>query len=77
MTRKPTIFICVAVTCLTSGRQSRSRNGLALFEQAIARDPKFALGHAGIADAYILLGEYGTIPVEGAAEKAWPEVFAA
>ena len=53
------------------------QTGLALFQQAIARDPKFALGHAGIADASILLGEYGAISVEAAAEKAWPEVSAA
>ncbi len=53
------------------------QTGLTLFQQAIARDPKFALGHAGIADAYILLGEYGAISVEAAAEKAWPEVSAA
>ena len=53
------------------------QTGLALFQQAIARDPKFALGHAGIADANILLGEYGVISVEAAAEKAWPEVSAA
>src|SRR5438093_3675246 len=53
------------------------QTGLALFQQAIARDPKFALGHAGIADASILLGEYGVISVEAAAEKAWPEVSAA
>jgi TolB-like protein/Tfp pilus assembly protein PilF len=53
------------------------QNGLALFQQAIARDPKFALGHAGIADAYILLGEYGVISVEDAARQARPEISAA
>ena len=30
-----------------------------LFQKAVAKDSRFALGHAGIADAYILLGEYG------------------
>jgi tetratricopeptide (TPR) repeat protein len=53
------------------------RDGLALFQQAIVRDPRFALGHAGIADAYILLSEYGSISVDDAAQKAWPEVSAA
>ena len=27
------------------------QKGRALFEQAVAKDPRFALGHAGIADA--------------------------
>src|SRR5437867_4378183 len=53
------------------------QTGLALFQQAIARDPKFALGHAGIADSYILLGEYGQLSVSDAASRAWPEVSAA
>src|SRR5206468_186419 len=35
------------------------QKGRALFEQAVAIDPSFALGHAGIADAYILLGKAG------------------
>ena len=33
------------------------QKGRALFEQAVAKDPRFALGHAGIADSYILLGK--------------------
>ena len=53
------------------------QDGLVLFQKATARDPKFALGHAGIADAYILLGEYGSISVNEAAQKAWPEVSSA
>jgi adenylate cyclase len=47
-----------------------------LFEQAVARDPRFALGHSGIADSYILLGEYGAIPAAEAAKRAWPETTA-
>jgi TolB-like protein len=45
-----------------------------LFEQAVAKDANFALGHAGIADSYILLGEYGELSVTEAAKRAWPEV---
>ena len=48
-----------------------------LFEQAVAKDANFALGHAGIADSYILLGEYGQLSVSDAASRAWPEVSAA
>jgi TolB-like protein/Tfp pilus assembly protein PilF len=57
----------------TEGIQS----GLSLFQRAVGRDPQFALGHAGTADAYILLGEYGAIPVKEVAVKAWPEVESA
>lgn len=47
---------------------------LALFKQAIALDPRFALGHAGIADCYIQLGKIGAIGAVEAADRAWPEV---
>jgi len=44
----------------------RSEEGLKTairyFEQAIERDPHYALAWAGIADSYSLLGEYGKIP---------------
>lgn len=53
------------------------QSALTLFQRAIARDPRFALGRAGIADAYILLGKIGTMPGEEAAARAWPEVSAA
>ncbi len=33
--------------------------GLHCFEAALARDPDYALAHAGVADAYTLLGFYG------------------
>jgi TolB-like protein/Tfp pilus assembly protein PilF len=50
------------------------QRALALFEQAIAKDPQFALGHAGLADAYIHLGLIGALTAEDAAARAWPEV---
>ena len=48
-----------------------------LFQQAVAKDPRFAMGHAGIADAYILLAEYGEISVSEASKMARPEVLSA
>ncbi len=51
--------------------------GRALFEQAVAKDPQFALGHAGLADAYILLGKLGAIFPAESASKAWTEVSTA
>jgi TolB-like protein/Flp pilus assembly protein TadD len=50
---------------------------LELFKEALTRDPRFALGHTGLADSYILLGEYGVLEVGKAANNAWPEVSAA
>jgi len=53
------------------------RKSIEYFQKAIAKDPKFALAHAGIADAYSFLGRLGFArPVEvypkakEAAEKA-------
>jgi len=44
----------------------RSEEGLQTaikyFEQAIEKDPRYALAWAGIADSYLVLGEYGNIP---------------
>jgi adenylate cyclase len=50
------------------------QRGRTLFEQAVAKDPRFALGHAGIADSYILLGKAGAISPEEASTRAWSEV---
>lgn len=50
--------------------QSRSRDGLeravVLYRQAIERDPAFAAAHAGLADAYVLLGHFGFLPAHAA-----------
>ncbi len=51
--------------------------GRALFEQAVAKDPRFALGRVGVADACILLGKVGSLTSREAAALAWPEVNAA
>jgi serine/threonine protein kinase len=41
-----------------------------LFQQAIAKDPKFALAYAGIADAYNLLSRYSSLSPREAFPKA-------
>src|SRR5204863_7738833 len=46
-------------------------------KQAVAQDPGFALGHAGIADSYILSGKIGDLTGDEAAGRAWPEVSTA
>src|SRR4029079_18471190 len=50
------------------------QKGRLLFADAVAKDPNFALGHAGIADSYILLGKAGAIPPDEAFNSAWSEV---
>jgi adenylate cyclase len=50
------------------------QKGRILFEQAVAKDPRFGLGHAGIADSYILLGKAGVISPDEASNGAWSEV---
>jgi serine/threonine protein kinase/tetratricopeptide (TPR) repeat protein len=42
------------------------RHGLAYFEQALERDPNYALAHVGLADSYVLLCFYTALaPAEG------------
>jgi TolB-like protein len=43
------------------------------FEQAIAIDPKYALGHAGVADAYVFLPGY----TAGSPQDCYPKAMAA
>jgi len=50
------------------------QKGRILFEEAVAKDPRFALGHAGIANSYILLGKAGAISPDEASTGAWSEV---
>ncbi|MDQ6623580.1 MAG: tetratricopeptide repeat protein, partial [Verrucomicrobiota bacterium] len=49
------------------------QKGMALLQEAVKKDPGFALGRAGIADAYILLGKVGAMRGPDAAAAAWPE----
>jgi len=52
----------------------RSEEGLTqsvqYFQQVIMRDPRYAPAHAGLADAYNVLGEYGYLPREDAIARA-------
>jgi serine/threonine-protein kinase len=59
----------------------RSRDGLMksleFFEQASLQDPRFALAHAGLADAYAILGGFGYLPPQEAYSKAKIEALKA
>jgi TolB-like protein/DNA-binding winged helix-turn-helix (wHTH) protein/Tfp pilus assembly protein PilF len=48
------------------------KKGIEYFEQAIEHDPRYALAHAGLADAYILLGagDYAVLAPREAMRKA-------
>ena len=53
-----------------AAQQTRDEKGLKearrLFEEAVARDPDYAMAWVGLADTYFLLGEYDYIPAEEA-----------
>jgi serine/threonine protein kinase/tetratricopeptide (TPR) repeat protein len=59
----------------------RNREGLLRsieeFELALQQDPAFPLAHAGLADAYALLGGFGYVPPREAYEKAKAEALRA
>jgi TolB-like protein/DNA-binding winged helix-turn-helix (wHTH) protein/Tfp pilus assembly protein PilF len=44
--------------------------GLDYFQQAVAKDPNYALGYAGIADSYLVLGHHGRLAPGDAFPKA-------
>ena len=44
--------------------------GIAYFQQAIGKDPRYALAYDGLADSYILLPIYGFLPPNDALPKA-------
>jgi TolB-like protein/Tfp pilus assembly protein PilF len=46
-----------------------SKKGLEYFEQAVARDPGYALAYVGLADTYILMENQGLLPPKQAIEK--------
>ena len=52
----------------------RSKDGffkaIDLFTQAVARDPQYAAAHAGLADTYLTLFDYGLMPAAEATAKA-------
>ncbi len=53
------------------------QRALALFREAVEKDPRFALGKVGIADSYMFLGKVGSIPGGDAAALARPEISSA
>jgi tetratricopeptide (TPR) repeat protein len=46
------------------------QQSIELFEQAIARDSGYALAHAGLADAYAVLGQYNVLPAREVMPRA-------
>jgi len=53
------------------------KEAMGLFEKAIALDPTYALAHAGLADCYLLLGEYSSSRPADILPKAKPHVYRA
>jgi adenylate cyclase len=53
------------------------RQALDLFESAVARDPKFARAHVGIADALLWLGGEGAVPFVESEHRARAELTTA
>ncbi|MDQ4120734.1 MAG: winged helix-turn-helix domain-containing protein [Acidobacteriota bacterium] len=58
-------------------RQKWIEQSLAFYEQALEKDPNFALAHIGIADGYMMLGGHQKIPMEEAESKARPSIMKA
>ncbi len=48
-----------------------------LFQQAIERQPDYAAAHAGLADTWLLLADYGGLPLAEALRRAEPEAVRA
>ncbi len=46
------------------------RKAIEEFQQAIERDPTYALGYVGLADCYVLLQEYASLPTSESLPKA-------
>ena len=51
-------------------RSEGAENAIQYFEQAIAKDPKYAAAYAGLADSYAWLGFFGALPPNEAMPKA-------
>jgi len=54
------------------GRRKREtlQSALAYYDSAVAKDTTFALAYAGMADAYIVLGNWGYLPTHEAGERS-------
>ena len=53
------------------------RKGIEYFQQAIAKDPAYALAYDGLADGYSVLGNYGYVPPKEAYPRAKEAVLKA
>src|ERR1700730_6441027 len=56
--------------CWNQRTEEGFRNAISYFEQAIAKDPIYAQAYAGIADSYVLLGYYSSLPPQDAYPRA-------
>jgi TolB-like protein/DNA-binding winged helix-turn-helix (wHTH) protein/Tfp pilus assembly protein PilF len=56
--------------CWNQRTEKGFRNAISYFEQAIAKDPIYAQAYAGIADSYVLLGYYSSLPPQDAYPRA-------
>jgi TolB-like protein/tetratricopeptide (TPR) repeat protein len=59
-------------TCTTSGEcvsQSEASKALEYYQQAIAKDPSYALGYAGVADGFIVMALSGGLSYKEASPK--------
>jgi tetratricopeptide (TPR) repeat protein len=59
--------------CFIKYTEDSMRQAIEFFEQAIARDPRYALAHAGVALAFTELGETGALPSDEAYSRAKAE----
>ncbi len=57
--------------------QDGANKGIEYFQQAIAKDPTYALAYDGLADGYNILGSYGYVPAREAYPKAKEAVLKA
>jgi TolB-like protein/DNA-binding winged helix-turn-helix (wHTH) protein/tetratricopeptide (TPR) repeat protein len=55
---------------LNQRTEDSMNRSVAFFQQAVARDPKYALAYCGLADAYALLGYRGGFPSKDALSRA-------
>jgi adenylate cyclase len=59
------------------GSEETIRQALGFFEEAVARDPRFARAHLGVADAVLWLGGEGAVDHEKALERGRNEIATA
>ena len=63
--------------CCNKMSEADLKKGIAYFEQAIRKDPKYALAYAGLADCYLLLTFFSLLPPKQAIPRASEAVIKA